>query len=157
MKAMIGLGDIKELLKSSKGIKAALIVGAVLIMFIAFGDVFTGSRSKETIKQINTADQLAEYENRLEQRLTDILSQIDGVGNVRVMVTLDTSGQTEYGRNSDMLLSVTAPEVRGVIVVCDGGDSAAVKAKVYDAVSGVFGINSLHISVTRCCTYKEET
>lgn len=149
MKAMIGFGDIKELLKSSRGIKIAFIVGAALIIMIAFGGVFTGGSRKDTAAQINTADQLSEYENRLEQRLTDILSRIEGVGNVSVMVTLDTSGQTEYGRNADMLLSVTAPEVRGVIVVCDGGDSIAVKAKVYDAVSGVFGINSLHISVTK--------
>ena len=149
MKAMISFGDIKELLKSSKGIKAAFIVGIVLILFIAFGGVFTGNSRKETAKQINTADRFAEYETRLEQRLTDILSKIEGVGNVRVMVTLDTSGETEYGRNADMLLSVKAPEVRGVIVVCDGGDSVGVKSKVYDAVSGVFGINSLRISVTR--------
>ncbi len=148
MKAMIGVGDIKELLKSSRGIKIAFIIGAALIIMIAFGGVFTGGR-KDKSDGNDTAVQLAEYESRLEQRLTDILSRIEGVGNVSVMVTLDTSGQTEYGRNADMLLSVTAPEVRGVIVVCDGGDTLAVKSKVYDAVSGVFGINSLHISVTR--------
>ena len=70
------------------------------------------------------------------------------VGEANVMVTLDTSEQTEYGKNADMLLSVTAPKVRGVIVVCEGGNSVSVKEKVIEAVTGVFGISSLRISVS---------
>lgn len=69
------------------------------------------------------------------------------------MVTLDTSEQTQYAKDekensksgdksseksyekkyvltdddSGVVLKTTEPEVRGVIVVCDGGDNAAVK------------------------------
>ena len=149
MKAVIGFGEIKELLKNDKFIRAVLIAGAVLVIIIAFGGVFTRNSQKSTAHTAEVSEMLSGYENRLEQRLTEILSHIDCVGSVRVMVTLDTSEQTEYGKNADMLLSVTAPKVRGVIVVCDGGDSFAVKSKVVDAVSGVFGINSLHISVIK--------
>ena len=150
MKAVIGFGEIKELLKSEKGIKIILAVGGLLILVIAFSGVF--GRSGGSVRQqdtVGTAEELSEYESRLEQRLTDILSQIEGVGNVRVMVTLENTGQTEYGKNADMRIAVTAPEVRGVIVVCDGGDSITIKEKVINAVSGAFGINTLHISVTR--------
>ena len=147
MKAVIGFGEVKELLKTDKGLRIVLAAGAALIMLIAFGGMFTG-RSANAQQAVTAAD-ISECERELEQRLTGILGQIEGVGNVRVMVTLDTSAQTEYGKNSDMLISVTAPEVRGVIVVCDGGDSITVKEKVVNAVSGVFGINTLHISVTR--------
>ena len=48
-----------------------------------------------------------------------------------------------------MLISVKAPQVRGVIVVCDGGDNIAVKEKVINAVSGVFGISTTRISVIK--------
>ncbi len=147
MKAVIGFGEVKELLKTDKGLRIILVVGAALILLIAFGGMFTGKAATEQ-RGVSAAD-IADCERELEQRLTAILGQIEGVGNVRVMVTLDTSAQTEYGKNADMLLSVTAPEVRGVIVVCDGGDSITVKEKVVNAVSGVFGINTLHISVTR--------
>lgn len=149
MKAVIGFGEIKELIKSEKGVKIIFAVGLILIIVIAFGGLFTKSGTKNSGTQRTAAEEFTAYESSLEQRLTSILSEIEGVGNVRVMVTLETTEQTEYGKNADMLISVTAPQVRGVIVVCDGGDSVTVKEKVTDAVRGVFGINTLHISVTR--------
>ncbi len=149
MKALISFGEIKELLRSEKGMKILFAAGAALILVLAFGGLFGGNRSKTAEPAAGAAEELSACESRLEQRLAEILGEIEGVGNVRVMVTLDTSEQTEYGRNADMRLSVTAPKVRGVIVVCDGGDSVTVREKVINAVSGVFGINTLRISVTR--------
>lgn len=146
MRAVIGMGEIKELLKSDKTVKIILIAGAALILLIAFGGIFSGS-GKTAGDTAAAAVTLAEQESVLEKRLSEILTEIDGVGEVHVMVTLGTSGQKQYGRNADMLLSVTAPEVRGVIVVCGGGDRADVREKVVNAVTGVFGINSLRVSV----------
>lgn len=146
MRAVIGMGEIKELLKSEKALKIILIAGAVLILFTAFGGVFSGGGKKQE-NSVSSAQRISEQERGLEERLCAILSEIDGVGEVRVMVTLGTSEQMQYGRNSDMLLSVTAPEVRGVIVVCEGGGRADVCEKVVNAVTGVFGINSLRVSV----------
>lgn len=149
MKAVIGFGELKELLRSDKGIKMILAAGALLILLIAFGGLFGKSGDKNTSEQtVSTAD-FEEYESRLEQRLAEILGEIEGVGNIKVMVTLDESSQTDYGKSADMLISVSAPKVRGVIVVCDGGDNITVKEKVINAVSGVCGINTLRISVSR--------
>lgn len=147
MKAIIGLGEIKELLKTDKAMKILLAAGAAIILLIALSGLFGKSAHKPDSAGSGVSD-LAEYERGLEKRLTEILSRIGGVGEANVMVTLDTSEQTEYGKNADMLLSVTAPKVRGVIVVCEGGDSVSVKEKVIEAVTGVFGISSLRISVS---------
>ena len=146
MKAVLSLGEIKELLRSDKAVKIIMVVGAVIMIMIAL----SGIGGINSGKSGNAPGyDLAGYERALEERLANILSDIDGVGDISVMVTLDTSEKTEYGKNSDMLLSVTAPRVRGVIVVCDGGDSITVKEKVTEAVKGVFGINTAHISVTK--------
>lgn len=152
MKAIIGLGEIKELLKTDRAVRLIVGAGAAILLLIALGSLFgqfgsSGKTDNASVSGKADREMLEEYEHTLEQRLSDILSDIDGVGEAKVMVTLDTSGHTEFGKNADMLISVTAPEVRGVIVVCDGGDSVAVKEKVIDAVSGVFGINTLRISV----------
>ncbi len=147
MKAIIGLGEIKELLKTDKAMKILLAAGAAIILLIALSGLFGKSAHKPDGAGSGVSD-LAEYERGLEKRLTEILSRIGGVGEANVMVTLDTSEQTEYGKNADMLLSVTAPKVRGVIVVCEGGNSVSVKEKVIEAVTGVFGISSLRISVS---------
>ncbi len=147
MKAIIGLGEIKELLKTDKAMKILLAAGAAIILLIALSGLF-GKSAQKPDGAGNGVSDLAEYERGLEKRLTEILSRIGGVGEANVMVTLDTSEQTEYGKNADMLLSVTAPKVRGVIVVCEGGDSVSVREKVIEAVTGVFGISSLRISVS---------
>ncbi|MGN0656344.1 MAG: hypothetical protein ACI4KR_06090 [Ruminiclostridium sp.] len=147
MKGIFRLKDVGEIIKSDKSVKIILAAGAALMLIIAFGGFFGGSTQTEETGYSRA--ELAEYEARLEKRLSDILSEINGIGKTEVMITLDGAEQTEYGKSKDMLLSVTAPRVRGVIVVCDGGDNIAVKEKVINAVSGVFGISTTRISVIK--------
>ncbi|MBP3857158.1 MAG: hypothetical protein IK990_16250 [Ruminiclostridium sp.] len=146
MRTVIGLGDIRELLKTDKAVKILLIAGAALILLAALGGLFGHGGTGESGTSRSVRD-FEEYERELEKRLSAILSEIDGIGDVNVMVTLDTAGRTEYGKNSDMRISVTAPQVRGVIVVCGGGDSIAIREKVVNAVTGVFGISTTRVSV----------
>ncbi len=146
MKGIFSLRELRELLKGDKRIALALIAGAAAVLFLAFGGLNQGTKQAEA--SFCMEDQ-AVYEAELEKRLSDILSEIEGVGELRVMVTLDTSERTEYGKSEKTPLSVKMPQVRGVIVVCGGGDSVVVQEKVTRAVSGVFGISSAHISVMK--------
>lgn len=132
-----------------------------------------------------TAEQ---YEKSLEADLTGIISQISGVGNAKVLVTLDKTAQYVYAteekqsrqqtsekadsqagkseedysdettyllvKNSDgseQALRVTEiqPLVKGVVVVCDGGDDPGVQQSVTDAVT-----TALHITSVRVCVIK---
>ena len=147
MKGIFRLKDVGEIIKSDKSVKIILAAGAALMLLIAFGGFFGGSTKTEETGY--SREKLAEYEARLEKRLSDILSEIKGIGKTEVMITLDGAEQTEYGKSKDMLISVKAPQVRGVIVVCEGGDNIAVKEKVINAVSGVFGISTTRISVIK--------
>ncbi len=55
------------------------------------------------------------------------------------------------GGNGDkkaLVRKVDNPEIMGVVVVCEGGESNVVKEKVYNAVSAAFGIPSQKIFVT---------
>ena len=91
------------------------------------------------------------------------------------MVTLDTSEQTQYAKDekensksgdksseksyekkyvltdddSGVVLKTTEPEVRGVIVVCDGGDNAAVKKGITSAVRAALSVDSNKITVLK--------
>ncbi len=146
MNKLFRLNEISELLKSEKSVKIIMIAGAVIILVIALSGLFGGGTSEA--KDGYSRAELAEYEKSLERRLSDILTEIEGIGTVRVMVTLDTAEQTEYGKNEDMLISLKTPQVRGVIVVCDGGGNPTIREKVINAVAGVFGIATTRISVT---------
>lgn len=144
MKWIFSFGKLKEYINGDKRIKLILILGIAVIILIALSGL--NVRKAEAASTVSVGE-LYQYERKLEERLTDILTQIDGVGNIKVMVTLDTSEENEYGKTKDVLLSVKAPSVRGVIVVCDGGDNIIVKEKVTSAVSGVFGISTTRVSV----------
>lgn len=144
MKWILSVGKLKEYIKGDKRIKLILVLGIAVILLIALSGI---GGSKSGTAGSTSISELSQYEKKLEERLSDILSEIEGVGKLKVMVILDTSEENEYGRSKDMLLSVKAPSVRGVIVVCDGGNNIIVKEKVTSAVSGVFGISTTRISV----------
>lgn len=143
MNGILSLKEIRELFKSEKSIKIILIVGAAIIIVVALSGISGSSDNSGSTEAFNYRKQ-AEYEAALEERLTNILSGIEGIGNLKIMITLDSSEQNhkepEYTKS---------PEIRGVIVVCDGGDSIIIREKVISAVSGAFGISTTRVSVIK--------
>ena len=109
----------------------------------------------------------------LEQRLQEILGTIQGVGEVRVLLT-ESSGEDycyqvdeQMGsegtvtkretviirdanrEESGLVQTVFPPTYRGAMVVCQGGDNALVKLAVIEAVGSVTGIPSSRITVLK--------
>ena len=101
------------------------------------------------------------------------LSQVEGAGEVRVVLTLDSDGRqilaqdqerdregggssttVTVGRGSGQQevvpLQTLAPEFRGALVVCQGGDRADVKLAVTEAVSALTGLSSDCVTVAKC-------
>jgi len=130
---------------------------------------------------------LSMYVENLEARLADIISQIEGVKNVHVMITVkgsegkeilkDESISTDNTSESDgeggersissynkdentiyykdssgaqypYVLSQIMPEIEGVAVVADGGDSPVIKEKIISLIKALFGLEVNKIMVT---------
>ncbi len=130
---------------------------------------FLPEESGETAAE--TADPVAQIEARLEQ----LLSRIDGAGEVRVMVTLSDTGRKEYLREdsgteswedgalrtrqtsgeyitsggSAVLVAEHPPEVAGVAVICGGGDRAAVQSEIYEVLYALYGLSTARISIEK--------
>lgn len=144
-----------------------LILG-VALMCVPFG-VSDKNDTNEAVSALHT-------EEDLETRLEKLLSCVDGVGNVRVLLSIDTgsvhsfqtdtqvrsSDQTQEMQSQTVILSgkdedipletaVQYPTYRGAVVVCDGADKASVKLKVIQAVSGTTGLGADHITVIKMC------
>lgn len=108
---------------------------------------------------------IQEEAESVEQRLTWILSRIDGAGEVAVMLTEETGEEVIYqtdGDGGDTVIITDAdrreqglvrtrepPLYRGAIVVCRGADSAAVRLAIVEAVARVTGLGSDQISVLK--------
>lgn len=105
----------------------------------------------------------------LEQKLTEILCQIDGVGKAEVLLTeangSNTIYQTDAGQNysnldtviitdgnreeKGLVKQVLPPEYRGALIVCHGADRAGVRLSVVEAVKSVTGLSSDCITVLK--------
>ena len=105
-----------------------------------------------------------------EEKLSQVLSDIQGAGKTRVVLTLksgsrqvlaqDTQSRGEgersvstvtLGRGSGsqevVPLQTVAPQFRGALVVCAGGDDPGVRLQVIRAVSALTGLGSDCITV----------
>ena len=147
----------------------ALLVVAVgaLLLLLPTGGTQPAAEERQTDRE--TFFQLEELEE-LEEKLARTLSSIHGAGETEVMLTLksgsrqvmaqDTQSRGEgersvstvtLGRGSGsqevVPLQTVAPQFRGALVVCAGGDDPGVRLQVIRAVSALTGLGSDCITV----------
>ena len=84
------------------------------------------------------------YIDRLESNLEATLSNIGGVSDVKVMITLNMD-EAEVS-NSQITLN-KFPEIKGVIVTAKGVNDTATKLKVLHAVEAVIDIRNGNIEI----------
>lgn len=110
-------------------------------------------------------------EASLEQRLEELLAQIEGAGAVRVLLTEDVGRETVWqtdvqsdadsvredtviledsDRNENGLVRrTTEPSYRGAVILCQGADAPSVKLAIVEAVRCVTGLGADQISVQK--------
>lgn len=142
------------------------ILCVLLLMFLKSTPSKSDSEQKEE-PTLPSAPTISDYKESLENELSDILSKIQGAGEVTVMVTLegteekifaedtaesDTKKETETvisGSKDAVLKSVKNPKVSGVLIVCTGGDKPQIVEKVVNAASTVLDIPTSKVYVTK--------
>lgn len=105
-----------------------------------------------------------------EEKLAQVLSQVEGAGKARVVLTLDGGSRRVLARDQEqdrdggsvstvvtigqgsgnqevVPLQTVAPRFRGALVVCPGGGNPQVRLKLIEAVSALTGLGSDRISV----------
>lgn len=144
----------------------ALLVVAVGVILLMFPTGESRTKAEEVPADREAFFQLEE----LEEKLARTLSDIRGAGETSVMLTLksgsrqvlaqDTQSRGEgersistvtLGRGSGsqevVPLQTVAPQFRGALVVCPGGDDPGVRLQVIRAVSALTGLGSDCITV----------
>lgn len=149
MNGVFRLQELKELLKNEKSVRIIIITGISVIIFLTLSSLFSGAESGNGENELFNYKKQSEYENALEERLENILTKVEGIGNINIMIMLDSSEQNQYQKSGNEPVYTKTPEIRGVIVVCDGGDNIIIREKVINAVSGAFGISTTRVSVIK--------
>lgn len=156
----------------SKKIKIIVAVGLIGIVLIFASDMLDSGEKK----RVSDDDGISyeEYTKQLEDKLTQLVSSISGVGECQVMITLENTTESVYAtdveiKNDDssinqkdeyviydsengetpVLIKEYLPKVQGVTVVCTGGDNTAVKEKIIETVTSLFNIPTNRVSVSK--------
>lgn len=171
------LAQWTEQLRGKKSrVSLLLVIGFLGMGLILLSELLDTPAQEETPAQPQQQEQAAP-EQSLEQRLEEIVGQIDGVGRCSVMVTLKESACSVYatedsqrregaqqdgssesesrlvlikgaqGEQQPVVEKTVQPQINGVIVVCQGADSVSVRQQVTEAVTTVLGLRSTQVCV----------
>ena len=154
---------MKELFKNGRGPRLLLaILGVVLGVVLMLAGGIGGGSERKDISADAEAEAAEAYRLRVEERVRALCLSVDGVGEVKVMVTLlggyrycyaeDERGEClTVGSGSSeraVVREVLAPEIAGVGIVCEGAGSAAVRETVVELVCSSLGIGANRVAVT---------
>lgn len=143
---------------------AAAVMGAALLLLPTGG-------GGETLRETPERD--------LERELEEILSAVSGVGEVKVLLSVESDGEKELARDTEvrysgstdapedysrtssavilegergdesLVIRSSAPTYRGAVVVCSGGDRPEVRLAVTEAVTALTGLTSDRVAVAK--------
>ena len=122
--------NLTEIFKSEKGAKIIFAAGIALIIAIFLFSI-SGEKGKKT-----------------QARVKEIVSKIQGAGDIHVMITLEKTEESLYGKRDSSVSTTLTPTVKGAVVVCSGSKNAVVKEKVSEAVCKALGISAARVCVT---------
>lgn len=132
---------IDKIFGDKKASAVIYIVLAVGILMLAGGNGFLHSDTD------NKALPGAVSKNTAEENLRQILSEIDGVGEVSVMLCQSEVAQ----KNEQSVFSSSDKQYKsvidGVLVVAEGGKDAAVREKIIRATKAALGVDAHKIEV----------
>ena len=176
-----------EKIMASKS-KFIIIIGFIGIFLIALSTFSTkkkDEKEKTTLCDKNRSTDMDEYVSKLENKVNSIVSQIDGVGQSKVIITLENGIENVYANSQKkatntnenfsgktlkrddiqtdvvlvdsgtgagkqgLIITQREPKIRGVMVLCEGGDNVKTVANVVDAVSKCLNIGTNRLSVVK--------
>lgn len=171
------IDDLRTRFGGEKGVRLIVLLGLAGMALILLSGLLPDADTKTPEPAMQYAEagdnpDADSYRQMLEQRLTELLSQMEGVGQVTVMITVSGSAEQVYaeevktsssdhssskesafvitkqgGDEAALRAETKYPAVQGAAVLCSGGDHAAVQERVSKAVATVLGIPAARIFV----------
>lgn len=159
--------------KNGKILFFIILLGSVGMLLISLSEFLP---SEKNTSKASDNYQTFDYEQEefLENRIETELSKISGAGKTSVMLTFDSSKEYYYAKNSTkeedseekntefeyvviegengeepIIIKTTEAQIRGVLVICEGGDDPSVREKIIDALCALLDISSNCVSVAK--------
>ncbi|HCA04417.1 MAG TPA: hypothetical protein DEO32_00815 [Ruminococcaceae bacterium] len=137
----------EEFIKLTKNIKWQRIIIAVGILGIAL--VFLSNYIGADTHGKDDNFSVKTYGTKIESDLEGVICKIQGAGKTRVLLTMENSVEYVYLKDSTTKTKEIQPLIRGVLVVCEGGDEPVVVERVTEAVCKALNISTAKVCVTK--------
>lgn len=92
---------LRDFILGDKGRKILIAAALAAMLLLLFSTMSCGGKSETSVNSVKAEDTEA-LEKTLEERITRLVSRIDGVGDpseIEVMITLDTTSTTIYEKD----------------------------------------------------------
>ncbi|MBR6779143.1 MAG: hypothetical protein IKM43_03270 [Clostridia bacterium] len=134
-----------EKLKKIKHIEVYVAILFIVILALIYLSNFKSDNASKTTKDTTTKElTITAYVDDLEHNLEEILTNIGGITNVKVMITLDM-GQAQV---SDSKINLNHfPNIKGVIVTANGVKDTSARMKVLHAIEAVIDVTNGNIEI----------
>lgn len=168
----------KEVIKNKRNNKyfSVVILGLIGITLIFLSELFYDQSSEADNPEVKNRISNYNEQNKqmMEKRLSDAVSKINGAGKTEIMITFDSSEEYLYAENYTesknenetekesefviiegekeevpLIIKTFEPKIRGVLVICEGGENPVIKEKIIEAVCTLFDIPSNKVSVAK--------
>ena len=166
-------GDLKdffEKIKKDKKTMLILLIGLIGMILVLFsGD--SSDNEKADVDYENNNAICSEHE--LAQQIEKLIQSIEGAGKCKAMITYNSYEETVYAQNenrdintngeerytgeyiildsgdneSGLAIKIISPEIKGVAIVCQGGNNPIIKEQIVSSISALFNISSNRISI----------
>lgn len=154
--------SLKEFFKKIKP-EYVLVVAATVAVIAVFASSFTDCSLSSAAQ---TSDGSAEaYVQMLENKLSTELSKIKGAGKVSVIISVESGVKNELATQTNassggeknqepiivngkpIILGELYPEIRGVVIVAQGGDKLSVKMSILNAARVFLSVDANKIEI----------
>ena len=178
----VNLAELFAKFMSKRGFKIVfLVLVGIVGLILLFGFDFKRDKVVNSDNVVSSTGYIGtiDYCKLIENKLIDVLSAVDGAGQVSVMITVDGSPELVYANEKDQTSSTNSsgsvttatysspiivnangsstalvmteilPKVKGVIVVASGAGNVATKLDLLNAVSTLLDISTNQVTILK--------
>ncbi|MBO5935771.1 MAG: hypothetical protein J6Q94_09825 [Clostridia bacterium] len=168
--------NLIDKIRHDKKLMIVFLLGFVGVLMLIFMNIYPDDKKTESTTEMQTKSMVYstyDIEKMLEKKLIDIISEVNGAGETNCVVSVSSSGEYVYAENikkendsnsvsedseivvyesqngadAGLVVSIRSPDIIGVAIICEGGESSVVKAEITKLVTSLFGIGSDRVYV----------
>lgn len=152
--------SVLEWIKNKKVLEYGFIVFLVIAVFLFVLSTFSDSSDKSAVAE----DSVGRYVERLESKLSSVLSAVENAGKVDVVISVESGMETVYAYETvikgetttqtpvlvggkPVVVKEVYPPITGVLIVAQGANSVSVMRKLQQATISLLNVDIQQIEI----------